>query len=115
VFGNTAPAALLAVHLLVGWVAVLPLLAAFTWASARGWDLGTRRRVVAGGLYGAAMWLVVNSWALPALTGHSSPWAGGALALWPSLTVHVAYGTVAAWMLPPDTLPVRRRAVVAPG
>lgn len=108
VFDSTAPAALLAVHLLVGWSAVPPLLVAFRWASRQGWGLQTGWRLVAGGLYGAGMWLVVNSWALPALTGHQSPWGSGVLALWPSLTVHVVYGVAVALMLPPRALTARR-------
>ena len=107
VLGTTVPAALLAVHLLVGWSAVPALLVGFAWASGAVGGVGAGRRVAAGALYGAVMWLVVNSWALPALTGHQSPWARGGLALWPSLTVHVVYGVTVAWVLPARMSPAR--------
>jgi len=49
-----------------------------------------------GALYGAGIWLVVNSISLPLVFGRLTPWALGWPAMWPSLAVHVVYGLVAA-------------------
>jgi hypothetical protein len=112
VFGSTMPAALLAVHLVVGWLAAPPLLVAFALGSRRGIRLGRGPRLGAGASYGAAMWLVVNSWALPLLTGREWPWSRGWIAIWPSLAVHLVYGVTVAWMGGP---PGRSPRVVAGG
>ena len=99
-FGATTWSALFAVHMLVGWLAALPVVAA-GWLLARaaarppgaGWAL------LAGLIYGAGMWLVVNSMMLPWLYGRPNPWALGWPAIWPSLLVHLVYGAVTAYVV----------------
>ncbi len=87
VLGHVSPWALALEHFLVSWGMALPLVAL---ASRRGASLGM------GALYGAAIWLVVNSLLLPVAFGRTTPWGLGWSAIWPSLAVHVLYGTVAA-------------------
>ncbi len=87
VLGHVSPWALALEHFLVSWGMALPLVA-----------MAARRRgapLAVGALYGAAIWLVVNSLLLPAAFGRSTPWSLGWSAIWPSLSVHVVYGTVA--------------------
>jgi hypothetical protein len=75
-------------HLLISWLAAPPLILA-----ARG--LATRsQRALAGALYGAAFYVVVNSLALPVFFGDPTPWALGLRTVFPSLVVHLVYGIV---------------------
>ena len=97
-FGSTTWSALFAVHLLVGWVAATPLALAGWWVSRRAVAaLGTGPALVAGLVYGAGMWLVVNSIMLPWAYRRASPWTLGLPAIWPSLVVHLVYGGVTAY------------------
>jgi hypothetical protein len=75
-------------HLLISWVAAVPLL----WLLAR---VGDRRpRVVLGVLYGAAFYVVMNSLALPLYFGDPTPWELGVETVYPSLAIHLVYGLV---------------------
>lgn len=89
ILGRRSPWALAVEHFLISWVMALPLVAVLAW----------RRRaspLLLGSLYGAGVWLIVNSLLLPMAFGRLSPWRLGWPAIWPSLTVHVVYGAVAA-------------------
>jgi hypothetical protein len=83
---------LLVLHLIIGVAGAVPL-AALWWA--RGVP-GMAGRSLVGASYGAAYWLVVNSLLLPTLYGRPFPWTEGAASVWPSLVVHLVYGTVTA-------------------
>ena len=75
-------------HLLISWLAAVPLLLLLT-------GIGDRRtRALVGAGYGAAFYVVVNSWALPLWFGDPTPWALGAETVYPSLAVHLVYGIV---------------------
>lgn len=90
--GRVVPWALVVEHFLVGWVFAVPLAAVAPHARAGA--------LVGAGLgYGVAVWVAVNSLALPWAFGRPTPWTLGWAAIWPSLTVHAAYGTVAGWSL----------------
>lgn len=80
--------ALFVEHLLIGWMAALPLVIGIRHLR--------RSPAVLGAIYGAAMWLGVNALALPLLFERPTPFALGWNAIWPSLLVHVVYGTVTA-------------------
>ena len=90
--GRATPLGLAAEHLLIGWAMALPLVA----LRRRAW---VARPAVAGAAYGAAIWLVVNSLALPLAFAQPTPWSQGPSAIWPSLLVHMVYGVVAAKVL----------------
>ena len=79
-----------ALHLLISWIAPLPLLLIL----GRFADL--RVRVLIGLLYGAAFYGIVNSLALPIAFGDPTPWELGFATVYPSLVVHLVYGTVVA-------------------
>lgn len=81
-------------HMLISWcVAVLLLL-----LLARIED--RRVRVAVGAGYGAAFYVVVNSWALPLWFGDPTPWALGFETVYPSLLIHLVYGVVVGLAAP---------------
>ncbi|MGB4061660.1 MAG: hypothetical protein WBK26_15755 [Burkholderiaceae bacterium] len=84
---NPTPAFLFAQHLVLGWVSALPLLAWLAWSGR-----AAQRPVVAGALYGAAYYAVVNSLGLPWWFGDPTPWQLGPATVLPSLVVHTVYG-----------------------
>lgn len=89
ILGRVSPWALAVEHFLISWGMALPLVAL----------LARRRRgspLLLGSLYGAGIWVVVNSLLLPVAFGRPTPWRLGWPAIWPSLLVHVIYGAVAA-------------------
>lgn len=55
-----------------------------------------RAAIAIGLLYGASVWLVVNSLALPVIFGQPTPWQIGPSAIWGSLIVHLLFGLVVA-------------------
>jgi hypothetical protein len=73
-------------HLLISWVAALPLLLALRWIPTR------RARVLAGAAYGAAFYVGMNSLALPLAFGDPTPWRLGFETVYPSLFIHLVYG-----------------------
>lgn len=87
--GRTPAWALAVEHFLISWGMALPLVAVL---AHRRWGSPT----VVGAAYGAAIWLVVNSLALPLAFGRPTPWQLGWSAIWPSLAVHLAYGVAAS-------------------
>ncbi len=86
--GTVVLPALFVEHLLIGWMAALPLVMGIRHI--------TRAPATIGAIYGAAMWLGVNALALPAAFEKPTPFAAGWTAIWPSLLVHVIYGAVTA-------------------
>lgn len=79
-------------HLVISWIAALPLLAALGRCSDR------RARLLVGTAYGAGFYVVMNSFALPIAFGDPSPWALGFETVYPSLTIHLIYGAVLGWI-----------------
>jgi hypothetical protein len=75
-------------HLLISWFAALPLL----WLLRQIGDRTTR--VSVGAFYGAAFYVVVNSWLLPRYFGDPTPWQLGIETVVPSLAIHLVYGVV---------------------
>jgi hypothetical protein len=88
-------------HLLISWIAAIPLLLVL------GHVPGRASRVLVGALYGAAFYVVANSWALPRLFGDPTPWELGAETVYPSLVVHLVYGVVIGWAARPGAAPAR--------
>ena len=92
--GDVAPlpgfALTLAQHLVISWVAAVPLLLLLAGVSGRG------ARLSAGAVYGAGFYVAVNSLALPIAFGDPTPWQLGFATVAPSLVVHVVYGLVVA-------------------
>lgn len=86
--GTVVLPALFVEHMLIGWMAALPLVMGIRHI--------TRAPATVGAVYGAAMWLGVNALALPAAFEKPTPFAIGWTAIWPSLLVHVIYGAVTA-------------------
>jgi uncharacterized membrane protein YagU involved in acid resistance len=79
-------------HLVISWVAALPLLLILR-------RVGDRRlAALTGATYGAVFYVVVNSWALPLAFGDPTPWQLGWDTVYPSLIVHLVYGCTLAWI-----------------
>jgi uncharacterized membrane protein YagU involved in acid resistance len=77
-------------HMLISWLAAVPLLLALRRIDAR------RTRLLAGAVYGAGFYVVMNSWALPLAFGDPTPWQLGFEVVYPSLFIHLVYGVVIA-------------------
>lgn len=75
---------LLLQHFVIGWLATLPLVI-FTRIGRTWW-------LLAGAVYGAAFYVVVNSLALPLFFGDLTPWQLGLPTIYPSLIGHVVFG-----------------------
>jgi len=73
-------------HLLISWAAAIPLLLLLRRSE------GRRARLAIGLAYGAAFYVVVNSWGLPLYFGDPTPWTLGFATVLPSLAVHLVYG-----------------------
>lgn len=90
-FGELAPGPrvglMLVEHLLISWMACVPLLLALVLGRGRapGWAIGLT--------YGAGFYVVMNSLALPWWFGDPTPWQLGLPAVLPSLIVHLVYET----------------------
>ena len=96
VVGDVSPrvhdALTLVQHLVISWIAAVPLL----WIVRRIDD--PRLAVAAGATYGAGLYVVLNSWALPFAFGDPTPWQLGFDTVYPSLVVHLVYGCSLAWL-----------------
>ena len=77
---------LLVQHLLIGWLSTLPLLLILLYIGRTSWWL------LAGALYGAMFYVLVNSFALPLYFGDPTPWQLGWPTIYPSLVGHIAFG-----------------------
>jgi len=88
---DPGPGFLFAQHLVIGWISALPLLVILARTRAG------RSPLVAGAVYGAAYYVVVNSLALPLYFGDPLPWVLGPVTVLPSLIGHVLYGFVIGW------------------
>lgn len=82
-------------HLVISWVAAVPLLLFLRRTESR------RQRLAAGALYGLVFYVVVNSLALPFAFGDPTPWQLGLATVYPSLVIHVVYGVVLAFVARP--------------
>ena len=78
-------------HLVISWIAALPLLAVLERI------VGRRTRVLVGAAYGAGFYVVMNSLALPIAFGDPTPWTLGITTVYPSLTIHLIYGAALGW------------------
>lgn len=112
VVGDVSPwlhdALTFAQHLVISWIAALPLLVFVRHIA------DSRLRVLAGATYGAGLYVVLNSWALPFAFGDPTPWQLGFDMVYPSLVVHVVYGCVLPLVarrgsFAPSRAPQRRR------
>jgi uncharacterized membrane protein YagU involved in acid resistance len=85
ILGRVVPWALFVEHFLISWALAVPIV----------WLMSRRPRVsvtIMGLAYGAAIWVLINSLALPFAFDRPTPWEIGWPAIWPSLTVHIVYG-----------------------
>ena len=73
-------------HMVISWVAAVPLLLVLRDVPARS------TRVTVGAMYGAVFYVAVNSLALPWAFGDPTPWTLGVDTVYPSLVVHLVYG-----------------------
>lgn len=89
-------------HLVISWVAAVPLLLLLRSIADR------RVRILAGAMYGAAFYAVINSLALPFAFGDPTPWQLGFATVYPSLVIHLVYGLAIALVARPG---VFRRAI----
>ena len=85
---------MLAQHLVISWIAALPLLFLLRRVRRRA------RRVLIGTGYGAVFYIMMNSLALPLAFGDPTPWQLGPLVVLPSLVVHLVYGIVLGFLAP---------------
>jgi uncharacterized membrane protein YagU involved in acid resistance len=85
-------------HLVISWIASVPLLLAVDRVSRR------RDRALLGLAYGAAFYVAVNSLALPFAFGDPTPWQLGFETVYPSLVVHLVYGFVVAVLARPGAV-----------
>jgi uncharacterized membrane protein YagU involved in acid resistance len=88
-------------HLVISWVASVPLLLVVGRLSRR------RDRALVGLAYGAAFYVAVNSLALPFAFGDPTPWQLGFDTVYPSLVVHLVYGFVVALLARPAEMASR--------
>ena len=82
-------------HLMISWVAALPLLLVLERIE------GRRERVQVGAAYGAGFYVVMNSLALPLAFGDPTPWEIGYIVVLPSLVIHLVFGIVLGLTAPP--------------
>jgi len=82
-------------HLMISWVAALPLLLLLRSIPDRG------ARLAAGAAYGAVFYVGMNSLALPFAFGDPTPWQLGFDTVYPSLVVHLVFGVVVALVARP--------------
>jgi len=94
-------------HLVISWLAAVPLLVLLRFIA------GRRARLLAGFAYGAVFYVAVNSLALPIAFGDSTPWELGFTTIYPSLVIHLVFGVVVAMMVQP-ALPTPGRDVATP-
>lgn len=76
-------------HFLISWGMAFPLVLL----------LAILRRpspLIVGLIYGAGIWLVINSLLLPAIFSQPNAWQTGWPAIWPSLSIHLIYGVATA-------------------
>lgn len=81
---------LLVQHFIIGWLTTLPLLLILQVMGPSRWWL------VAGAVYGAVFYVLVNSLALPLYFADPTPWQLGWLTVLPSLIAHIAFGVAIA-------------------
>ena len=86
---------MLAQHLVISWIAAVPLLLVLDRIG------GRSERILAGAAYGAGFYVVMNSFALPFVFGDPTPWELGGTAVFPSLVIHLIYGIVLGLAAPP--------------
>ena len=86
-FGDPSPLLLFIQHLVIGWLSAVPLLIFLVKIRLpiRPW--------ITGALYGAAYYVAVNSLLLPLAFGDPTPWQLGFAFIYPSLVVHLIFGT----------------------
>lgn len=87
---NPATWQLVAQHFVIGWLATLPFLITLKYIA------GTPMRLLAGVLYGAVFYVLINSLALPLYFGDPTPWQLGWPTIYPSLIGHIAFGLAIA-------------------
>lgn len=79
-------------HLVISWILAVPILLVLRGVEDR------RRAALLGMAYGAAMYALLNAWALPLAFGDPAPWRLGFDVVYPSLVVHLVYGAVLGWL-----------------
>ena len=79
-------------HVVISWILAVPFLLVVRGVRDRG------RAALLGAAYGAAMYLLLNAWALPVAFGDPTPWQLGFDTVYPSLVVHLVYGTALGWL-----------------
>lgn len=84
-FGRSPPGAMLLFHLVVSVALATPFVALVRSGS---------RGLVAGTLYGALAWALLNGTLLPILFARPTAWQGGFAPVWGSIAVHLIYGAV---------------------
>ncbi len=84
--GRSPPGAMLLFHLAVSVALAVPFVAL----------VGSRPRagLIAGLLYGALAWALVNGTLLPLVFARPTAWQVGLAPVWGSLAVHLLYGAV---------------------
>jgi len=107
--GFSIPSALFLEHMLIS-AALAVVFVAVADRALRRW--GPRAALGWGSLYGATIWLLVNSLALPLAFGQSTPWELGPSAIWPSLLVHLVFGAVLGTVARLDARRKPQRSVV---
>jgi uncharacterized membrane protein YagU involved in acid resistance len=85
-------------HLVIGWLAAVPLLLLLRGIA------GRPARLLAGTVYGASFYVAINSFALPFAFGDPTPWGLGFATVYPSLVIHLVYGLAIALMARPGAL-----------
>lgn len=89
---NPSPVFLFAQHIVLGWVSVLPFILLLVYIRL------PVPAIVAGAIYGAAYYVLVNSLALPLYFADPTPWQMGLAFVIPSLVIHVVFGVAAAFV-----------------
>lgn len=105
--GFSFPSALFIEHMLISVGLAVTFVAVATMTRRR-WS--HRAALGWGALYGAAVWVAVNSLALPLAFGQPTPWQLGLNSIWPSLLVHVVFGAVLGTVTELDARRKDRRA-----
>lgn len=83
--------ALLVQHFVLGWISAIPLVLMPLHR------MSLLKATIAGIVYGALYYIVVNSLALPLYFGDELPWSLGWSVVYPSLIVHIIFGIAVAY------------------
>jgi uncharacterized membrane protein YeaQ/YmgE (transglycosylase-associated protein family) len=89
---DPGPPELFLQHIVLGWLSAVPLVAfLISWR-------GKNEPLLIGAVYGAAYYVLINSFALPLYFGDQLPWLLGIKTIAPSFITHIVFGMVIGYL-----------------